>query len=109
MKRVTVCRFFLRLRQAESYPTPHGGRVWNGLGTLSERSRNGLGPGSIGTDARTFRDIIFAWQAQHFAGLRFRLRGRRSTFASADLVAHAALRKEVQTLWQAQHFPKIDR
>ena len=68
-----------------------------GLGTVSERSRNGFGTGSeTGPLARP---------REGFA--RFELRGRRSTFArsSIDFVAGAALSQgQVSISWQAQHF-----
>ena len=71
-----------------------------GLGTVSERSRNGLGTVSeTGPLARP---------REGFA--RFELRGRRSTFArsSIDFVAGAALSQgQVSISWQAQHFRKV--
>ena len=71
-----------------------------GLGTVSERSRNGFGTGSeTGPLARP---------REGFA--RFELRGRRSTFArsSIDFVAGAALSQgQVSISWQAQHFCKV--
>ena len=73
-----------------------------GLGTVSERSRNGFGTGSeTGPLARP---------REGFA--RFELRGRRSTFArsSIDFVAGAALSQgQVSISWQAQHFRKALR
>ena len=50
------------------------------------------------------------WQAQHFRKVKYRFRGRRSTFArsSKDFVAGAALwQGQVQISWQAQHFRKV--
>ena len=71
-----------------------------GLGTVSERSRNGFGTGSeTGPLARP---------REGFA--RIELRGRRSTFArsSIDFVAGAALSQgQVPNSWQAQHFRKV--
>ena len=71
-----------------------------GLGTVSERSRNGLGTVSeTGPLARP---------REGFA--RIELCGRRSTFArsSIDFVAGAALSQgQVSISWQAQHFRKV--
>ena len=73
-----------------------------GLGTVSERSRNGLGTGSeTGPLARP---------REGFA--RLGLRGRRSAFArsSIDFVAGAAISQgQVSISWQAQHFRKVLR
>ena len=82
---------------------PRSRRLYGGgLGTVPERSRNGLGTVSeTGPLARP---------REGFA--RFELRGRRSTFArsSIDFVAGAALsRGRVQISWQAQHFRKVLR
>ena len=77
---------------------------------VSERSRNGLGDGPIGTAARRFRKVWIAWQAQHFRKVKYRFRGRRSTFArsSDKFVAGAALSQgQVQNSWQAHHFRKV--
>ena len=74
------------------------GTVRNGPGTVPERSRNGLGTGSEA--ACRFHKVSVAWQAQHFRKVKYRFRGRRSTFARSrvDFVAGAAL---------AQHFRKV--
>ena len=51
-----------------------------------------------------------SWQAHHFRKVKYRIRGRCSTFArsSAKFVARAALSQgQVQILWQAQHFRKV--
>ena len=82
---------------------PRSRRLYGGgLGTVPERSRNGLGTVSeTGPLARP---------REGFA--RFELRGRCSTFArsSIDFVAGAALsRGRVQISWQAQHFRKVLR
>ena len=50
------------------------------------------------------------WQAQHFNKVKYRFRGRRSTFARSitDFVAGAALSQgQVQIPWQGQHFRKV--
>ena len=90
-----------------------------------ERTRSGVGAGSIGTAAQRFRkvelrrSILVRSGADFVAGAalsqgqlfsRFELRGRRSTFESsgADFVAGAALSQgQVQISWQAQHFRKV--
>ena len=79
-----------------------------GLGTVSERSRNGFGDRPIGTAARrTFArsntefvagaalsqgQVQNSWHAQHFRKVKYRFCGRRSTLArsSIDLVAGTA-------------------
>ena len=64
---------------------------------VSERSRNGLGTGSERVRRRAHwhgrAKVSQAWQAQHFRKVKYRFRGRRSTFArsSIDFVAGAAL------------------
>ena len=54
--------------------------------------------------------VEISWQAQHFRKVKYRFRGRRSTFArsSRDFVAGAALSQgQVNISWQAQHFRKV--
>ena len=73
--------------KATPVATPDGRRVRNGLGTVSGRSRDGLG-------TRT----LFA---------RFKFRGRRRILARSgtDFVAGASLSQgQVQISWQARHF-----
>ena len=51
-----------------------------------------------------------SWQAQHFRKVKYKIRGRRITFArsSTEFVAGVALSQgQVQILWQAQHFSKV--
>ena len=75
-----------------------------GLGTVSERSWNGFGTGServrrrahwhgrakvsqglncVAGAALSQGQVSISWQAQHFRKVKYRFRGRRSTFASA--------------------------
>ena len=54
--------------------------------------------------------VQISWQAQHFRKVKYRFRGRRSTFArsSAKFVAGAAISQgQVQNSWQAHHFRKV--
>ena len=74
-----------------------------GLGTVSERSRNGFGTGServrrrahwhgrakvsqglncVAGAALSQGQVKISWQAQHFRKVKYTFRGRRSTFAS---------------------------
>ena len=54
--------------------------------------------------------VQISWQAQHFRKVKYRFRGRCSTFtrSSAKFVAGASLSQgQVQISWQAQHFRKV--
>ena len=52
--------------------------------------------------------VHISWQAQHFRKVKYRFRGRRSTFARSNIGA-APSQGQVQISWQAQHFRKVRR
>ena len=68
-------------------------------GTVSERSRSGLGARPTVMATRRFRKVCVAWQAQHVAGAARTLARSGAGAALSD--------GQVQVSWQAQNFRKV--